>query len=1055
MKVARTLFIGLGTSGQNICEGIAKNLNSKYGDYKKAPWVGIRVLETAHKSDTLDKNDFIGLSVDTAHFSDYISGAPHVGSEFGWNEWGDPALLRNVGSCINVGAGNIRMAGRLALFHNYAYVSGSITKEIDRLAKTTTSEIQKALDVKDSIDIMPGSVNVYIVGSLCGGTGSGCCADMGYLVRIWGNNNVIPIGIFTLPHWTLQAQRLKKNAFIALTEINHYMLDNSVWTQKLPGFANAANDSRRPYDIAYLTQPATGMTDEITKNESSIASFLTAVCSETSHDIAAANVDGINALATNRELGYLRPSFSTFGTAVLEYPGEHVARLCRERLLTRFYREWSDSDIKEVLPIRQELIESAPKAISEKLVDSKIQDKYVAMLEKSLEEQKFARDATIYSKVDQLLASVDRAAKEDPDIEARASKWIGGFMDRLEDKFRALVERHLCSLSGGPGFLSRALQKTKDDIDAWAAPKGDADKLCGSAKTAAETEKKNVRKQVEEFMKINGLFVGNKRKAAWAEATERMKNYVRLSVKSVAAEKIKALTDSSASGNDTIQSKFNIFSDKYASRLSNLESAVRTLHAFHDSEYRRTVDLVPPINGKQFYKNNSVSDEVDDIYGKIINDLDKNPNLQPDRKELEAAAGIFESIRQDIAMHLQSSVSCFDTKILPEQSEYIPEDIRKRAEVKAGSYFADFSPYRHIIYEIQENAGAEIKMLQTKSTPSLQSSSSPIPAKFQNDPAIGNVSVTNYYYAFCPQKPCGFLAPQQAIDNVKSLLASVQLRKPVFDNSDPYRIMMIQMCHGTSLAHINGVLKANDSDMQALEDSMSCPDFNFWNTRKDVKWTNCLISKESIDRIRQYWMVFRLLGHMRDSGGEFAMRGEDGSVKPWYDITQGKVVVEILSGSVVVRKERVDLDFSDAVNDIAINVNIQKMIEATCQNKIKAYIAARGKLETVRDMFACLDGIDTYFMNVKKEEAEKLIIAYCSANGLENEYINYKFPKDQPVDPSLFSQLYRIEGNLGPGYYCPHGHRIGGDDIQATLRSMIQNRFICPACPTGEKYWPY
>ena len=32
MKVAKTLIIGMVTSGQNICEGIAKNLNSKNGD---------------------------------------------------------------------------------------------------------------------------------------------------------------------------------------------------------------------------------------------------------------------------------------------------------------------------------------------------------------------------------------------------------------------------------------------------------------------------------------------------------------------------------------------------------------------------------------------------------------------------------------------------------------------------------------------------------------------------------------------------------------------------------------------------------------------------------------------------------------------------------------------------------------------------------------------------------------------------------------------------------------------------------------------------------------
>ena len=53
IAVAKALIIGLGSAGQSGCENIAKNLNSKYGDYKNAKWIGIRVLETAYKSDIL------------------------------------------------------------------------------------------------------------------------------------------------------------------------------------------------------------------------------------------------------------------------------------------------------------------------------------------------------------------------------------------------------------------------------------------------------------------------------------------------------------------------------------------------------------------------------------------------------------------------------------------------------------------------------------------------------------------------------------------------------------------------------------------------------------------------------------------------------------------------------------------------------------------------------------------------------------------------------------------------------------------------------------------
>ena len=331
MRIAETLIIGIGTSGQNICEKVANNLSYKYGDYKKASWVGIKVLETAHKSDVLDEDDFIGMSVEQEAFADYISGAPHVGSDFDWNKWGDPNLLKNVGTCINKGAGNIRMAGRLALFHNYNLISGKITAEIHRLQKLSPAEIQKNLGTDDYI-MMEYYVNVYVVGSLCGGTGSGCCADIGYLLRIWSNNNVNTTAIFTLPHWSLQSPRLKKNAFVALTELNHYMLPDSIWEQKLPGCSSPATDGRRPYEVTYLTMPSIS---EINKNESTIASFLTAVCTETSHDIIAANVNGMSVLWGDKQLGYLSPSFSTFGIASLEYTCENIAKMKKNRFLDK------------------------------------------------------------------------------------------------------------------------------------------------------------------------------------------------------------------------------------------------------------------------------------------------------------------------------------------------------------------------------------------------------------------------------------------------------------------------------------------------------------------------------------------------------------------------------------------------------------------------------------------------------------------------------------------------------------------------------------------------
>ena len=1057
MRIAKTLIIGIGTSGQNVCEGVANNLNSKYGDYKKASWVGIRVLETAHKSDVLEKGDFIGLSVETKSFSDYISGAPHVGSNFGWNDWGDPNLLKNVGSCINVGAGNIRMAGRLALFHNYALISGKITAEIQRLQKLSPAEIQKNLGTKDNIDVMQGSVNVYVVGSLCGGTGSGCCADLGYLLRVWGNNDIAVTGIFTLPHWSLQAPRLKKNAFVALTELNHYMLNDSVWSQKLPGFSNPATDSRKPYDVIYLTQPPNGQPNEISKNEATIASFLSAVCTETSHDIAAANVDGMNALATNRQLGYLSPAFSSFGIAVLEYPAEHISRMCKERMLQKIYGCWQDNSGKDISQGREEILEKTPKLIIDNLFDKNIIAKYEKRMKEEFDRQVFSKDSSIHNQMDVIFATINREIQDDVDIKSRADAWINNFSKHIEDKFLLISQKYLTSLTGGPGLLARILKQTKADIDAWSMPKGDIEKAYSNAKTKVDTARRSIKNQANEYINIKGLFflIGAKQKEVWEDVVKRSISYVRDMINFVVAEKVKSFVDSMVYANNTIQSKYNLFSDKYIKRLENFESAIVELYKYHEKEYNDNLEKVPHVNGKQFYKNNIVADEVEEIYNMVIKASNDNPNISIEKREFDMASAVVEKLKDNLVPSLTGSMSSFDTRIMSDVKEYIPDDIKKNIEFEANSYFVDLSNYRHILYLINKegDASAAISSIQQNSEPTMISSQSPIPEKFRNDPAIGKINVLKYRYAFCPQQESR-LFRKEYIDDIIGLLSNVQLRKPVFDSRDPYRIMALQMQHGSSLAHLKGILKGNDSDMQALEDSLSCNDFTNWNTRNDVKWKNCLISKDVIDKIKQYWVVFRFIGNYRDANGNYLICDKDGKISPWYKISQGKVFLDIVSDNVVVKTEKVELSLDDAIMDIALNPSRQRAIEMTCQNRIKTYIQQVGKSQFIEVLFKCLEFYASYYLNITKGKAEDAIIGYCFANGLESEYINFKFPVDKPVDTEQFSQLYQLDGAQGEGYYCPNGHKFEGSDIQSRLRGMIQNRFVCPACGTGKRYWP-
>ena len=1097
IKVTKTLILGIGTSGQNVCEWVANNLNGKYGDYKKASWVGIKVLETAYKSDVIERNDFIGMSVEPSAFADYVSGYRHFGSDFGWNEWGEPNLLKNVGSCINCSAGNIRMAGRLAFFHNYEWISSELIFEIERLQKLTEKDIQRDLKTTDNIDIQNVCIQVYVVGSLCGGTGSGCCSDLGYLLRLWGNNNVQVTAIFTLPHWSLQNPRLKKNAFIALTELNHYMSNDSTWSQKLLGLSTPVVDSRRPYDIVYLTQPANGMYNEITKNESTIASFLTAACTETSHYITAVNVDGMNVLSTNRQLGDLSPTFSSFGIAVLEYPAEHVSRMCKERMLQKIYGCWKDNPEKDVSQGRNELFEKTPEFVIAKFYNQLIIEKYEKRMKEEFEKQKFDKNSSIHNKMDVIFSTITKEIHDDFEINKRADDWIDNFLKNAEDKFSNISKKYLTSLTAGPGVLARILKQTKTDIDAWSMPKGDIERAYNNSKSDVDTNRKNIKKKVDDYLNIKGLFflIGVKQKEAWEDVVESSISNVEYIIKFVAAEKVKTFFDSMVYGNNTIQNKYNLFADKYIQRLENFESAIVAMHKYHEDIYREYFEKVPYVNGRQFYKNNRMTDEVDEIYNMVIKDSNANPNISIEKCEFDMASSVVEKLKDDLVLKLTGSMSCFDSRFMSDVKEYIPKDIVKSIDIKAFSFFSDISNYRNIIYEAENNY---LNCLKIGSKSYIQTNQSPIPLKFQfqSEPNVGDINLYNYLYAFCPQRE-STLATKENIINVKKILSKVQLTKPVFDNNDPYRIMFLRVVHGASLAHMTGIMKVNAYDIQALEDSMSCNDFYFWNTRKDVDW----ILVDPIDNIKQYWLVYRLIGNYRDKSGNYLICDKDDNPSPWYDINDENVVFYIErkkgveeSFAVIsqdedfinernlifsVDKENIalkfDLKFDKAVRGIAKEVQRGNTIKKICQNKIESYIAQVGKTKFIEILFKCLDNLDSYYLDISKYEAEKYIIEYCFLNNLTEDYINLKFPKDKPIDASLFSQLWHSKDEVFSslkkmylpkntawkyyypldGYYCPNGHRLGIDDVEATLRMMINDKFICPHCFSMKTYWPY
>ncbi|HUH08372.1 MAG TPA: tubulin-like doman-containing protein, partial [Egibacteraceae bacterium] len=133
---------------------------------------------------------------------------------------------------VKNGAGQMRDVGRLALFVGYQQL-------VDRL-KTTLGQLQNVANLQRSQQILAPiglkpdpSPQVWLVGSLCGGTGAGIFLDVAYMLRdlLQSRSTFLPNGIFVLPQAFMPSlvgkvdlqRRIQANSYAALLELAELM----------------------------------------------------------------------------------------------------------------------------------------------------------------------------------------------------------------------------------------------------------------------------------------------------------------------------------------------------------------------------------------------------------------------------------------------------------------------------------------------------------------------------------------------------------------------------------------------------------------------------------------------------------------------------------------------------------------------------------------------------------------------------------------------------------------------------------------------------------------
>jgi hypothetical protein len=349
-----TVVLGLGGTGYKTLLKLKNRFVEAYGSVPPIiRFLSIDTTENAegssHAEETssdghLDHNETYVLQVGSP--ANLVNGTnPHI------DEWWPPDIPTQA---IIAGAGQVRARGRLALFAKASEVYARIRRAVDDVRNIRNQKQMYA----DEFQVSDRTgVEVHVVGSLAGGTGSGTFLDIAFMARdVIGSDEqsnftavlLLP-GIFTRMNGVAL---VKPNAYGALKEIEH--LSTSRATFPIDYGFRRIDVTRPPFDVVYLIDSVNEQGRVVTEQSDLHALIADGMYVQIGSQLgidAANAVDNIKTqIATQPRVKGRSPQYCSFGVAALTMPSfdaqmyEDAKRLVNDDLLNGAV---ADSEIEE------------------------------------------------------------------------------------------------------------------------------------------------------------------------------------------------------------------------------------------------------------------------------------------------------------------------------------------------------------------------------------------------------------------------------------------------------------------------------------------------------------------------------------------------------------------------------------------------------------------------------------------------------------------------------------------------------------------------------------
>lgn len=349
-----TVLVGVGGTGAEVLLRVRRLIEESYGSLKKFPIVSFLWVDTDKDykignpeaaGSPLKDNEKHWASVSGKEVSDIMANM----HKFPWIEsWFPQELERNIGA-LEAGAGQIRACGRFAFFYNYHAIKARFNEACNRV-KGHENFMQDMHDTR----VNSNGLNVFLVGSLSGGTGSGMLLDLGYCIRDWlkGQGSPLITAIAPMPNAFAEVKvgdRVLANGYAALMELSYFSDYRTEYVEQFSrGLVDEVRDTRPPFDFTYLTGTKNGEAefnlDQLREMTAQNIFFdLTSDFAPHKRSIRD-NIKGSWAQADPGGRGYPK-NFMSFGLATIEIPMAQIRATLASRLASDLIAWWINDSV--------------------------------------------------------------------------------------------------------------------------------------------------------------------------------------------------------------------------------------------------------------------------------------------------------------------------------------------------------------------------------------------------------------------------------------------------------------------------------------------------------------------------------------------------------------------------------------------------------------------------------------------------------------------------------------------------------------------------------------